>query len=286
MGSCARTPFSRTLLPWPILCYSGQNLHVKVLEHLVWSNASGFQFWGPPARTNILSVLCGPRKRAPDYASNWAQPFFESHDVFWCFGPSLWRWPRECRCKYLRGQNRFRNARLWIFLFVRNFWRVLLAILAECSQFCLRSFYRKSRGNPSLCRLGGGGSRGTRIANKNFVNKLAFSTDEQSGRHLHILFSGVLWQWRILTRGASCMGPSKWQKATAGWHWLVTKWSRHGEGGHVVNGRMKQSEQKSTSTSECSPIWEAPRFTFSQLLRECSPNSRHTLFDFNQQCAY
>ena len=59
MGPFARTLFSRTLLPWPILCYSGQILHVKVLEHLVLSNTSGFQFLGPLARTHFLSTLCG-----------------------------------------------------------------------------------------------------------------------------------------------------------------------------------------------------------------------------------
>ena len=58
--------------------------------------------------------------------------------------------------------------------FVRNFWRV-------CSQFWLSvrnsvwgPFNRKSRGNPSLCWLGGGGVKGHKIVNKNFVNKLAF----------------------------------------------------------------------------------------------------------------
>ena len=68
----------------------------------------------------------------------------------------------------------FRNARLFTILFLRNFWRV-------CSQFWLSvrnsvwgRFNRNSRGNPSLCWLGGGGSRGTKIVNKNYVNKLAF----------------------------------------------------------------------------------------------------------------
>ena len=50
----------------------------------------------------------------------------------------------------------------------------LFAILAECSQFCLRAFNRNSRGNPSICWLGGGGLRGAKIVNKHFVNKLAF----------------------------------------------------------------------------------------------------------------
>ena len=59
MGPFARTLFSRTLLPWPILCYSVQILHAKVLEHLVSSNTSGFRFWGPLAWTNLLSALCG-----------------------------------------------------------------------------------------------------------------------------------------------------------------------------------------------------------------------------------
>ena len=50
----------------------------------------------------------------------------------------------------------FRNARLFIILFVRNFWRV-------CSRFWLSvrnsvwgPFNRNSRGNPPLCWLGGG----------------------------------------------------------------------------------------------------------------------------------
>ena len=64
--------------------------------------------------------------------------------------------------------------------FVRNsvcsqFLEGLFAILAECSQFCLRSFNRISRGNLSLCWLGGGGVRGTKIVNKNVVNTRAFS---------------------------------------------------------------------------------------------------------------
>ena len=35
------------------------NSPCKVPEHLVWSNTSGFRFWGPLARTNFLSALCG-----------------------------------------------------------------------------------------------------------------------------------------------------------------------------------------------------------------------------------
>ena len=31
----------------PLVCYSGQILHAKVLEHLVWSNTSGLQFRSP-----------------------------------------------------------------------------------------------------------------------------------------------------------------------------------------------------------------------------------------------
>ena len=67
-----------------------------------------------------------------------------------------------------------RNARLFGILFVRNFWAI-------CSQFWLSvrnsvwgPFDRNSRENPSLCWLGGGGFRGTKIVNKHFVNKRAF----------------------------------------------------------------------------------------------------------------
>ena len=73
---------------------------------------------------------------------------------------------------------RVRNARLFIILFVRNFLRV-------CSQFWLSvrnsvwcPFNRNSRGNPSFCWLGGGGLRGTKIVNKNFVNKRAFPREK------------------------------------------------------------------------------------------------------------
>ena len=38
-----------------------------------------------------------------------------------------------------------------------------------------------SRGNPSFCWLGGGGLRGTKIVNKNFVNKLAFPKSIAAG---------------------------------------------------------------------------------------------------------
>ena len=39
-----------------------------------------------------------------------------------------------------KSRSFIRNARLFIILFVRNFWRVLFAILAECSQFYLGCF--------------------------------------------------------------------------------------------------------------------------------------------------
>ena len=45
----------------------------------------------------------------------------------------------------------------------------LFAILAECSQFCLRSFNRNSRGNPSFCWLGGGGVNGHENYEKNIL---------------------------------------------------------------------------------------------------------------------
>ena len=56
----------------------------------------------------------------------------------------------------------------------------LFAILAECSQFCLRP--RNWRGNPSSC-CWEGGLMGTQIVNKNFVNKL---DNEVSKAFLHV----------------------------------------------------------------------------------------------------
>ena len=44
----------------------------------------------------------------------------------------------------------------------------LFAILSKCSQFCLRSFNRNLRGNPSLFWLGGGGLSGAKLVNINF----------------------------------------------------------------------------------------------------------------------
>ena len=59
MGPFARTLFARTLLPVPILCYSGEILPAKMLEHLVWSNTSGFQFRGLLLEQTFLLALCG-----------------------------------------------------------------------------------------------------------------------------------------------------------------------------------------------------------------------------------
>ena len=55
---CSNTLFSNTSASTN-LCCSGQILHAKVLEHLVWLNTFGLRFWGPLARTNVLSALCG-----------------------------------------------------------------------------------------------------------------------------------------------------------------------------------------------------------------------------------
>ena len=65
-------------------------------------------------------------------------------------------------------------------LFVHNsvcsqFLEGLFAILAECSQFCLRSFQLKFKRKSITLLVGrGGGLRGAKIMNKNIVNKLAF----------------------------------------------------------------------------------------------------------------
>ena len=50
----------------------------------------------------------------------------------------------------------------------------LLAVLAECSQFCLRSFYKKFERKSITLLVGRGGLRGVKIMNKNIVNQLAF----------------------------------------------------------------------------------------------------------------
>ena len=67
-------------------------------------------------------------------------------------GKEVW-----CSHSFRLAHSEIRNARLFVILFVRNFWRV-------CSQFWLSvrnsvwgPFNRNSRGNPSFSWLGGGG---------------------------------------------------------------------------------------------------------------------------------
>ena len=56
---CSNTLFSNTSALTSSLLFRG-NSTCKILEHLVLSNTSGFQFWRPLARTHFLSALCGP----------------------------------------------------------------------------------------------------------------------------------------------------------------------------------------------------------------------------------
>ena len=51
----------------------------------------------------------------------------------------------------------------------------LFAILAECSQFCWGPFNRNSRGNPSLCWLGGGEVKGHKNCEQNFCEQTGVS---------------------------------------------------------------------------------------------------------------
>ena len=46
MGSFARTLFSRTLLPWPVLCYSGEILHARFSNTSFGRTLLGSNFWG------------------------------------------------------------------------------------------------------------------------------------------------------------------------------------------------------------------------------------------------
>ena len=55
---CSNTLFSNTSALTSSLLFRGNSTY-KILAHLVWSNTSGFQFWGPLARTNFLAALRG-----------------------------------------------------------------------------------------------------------------------------------------------------------------------------------------------------------------------------------
>ena len=46
MGSFARTLFSRTLLPWPVLCYSGKILQARFSNTSFGRTLLGSNFWG------------------------------------------------------------------------------------------------------------------------------------------------------------------------------------------------------------------------------------------------
>ena len=64
-----------------------------------------------------------------------------------------------------------------------QFWEGLFAILAECSQFCLRSFQSKFKRKSITLLVGrGGGVKGTKIVKKIYVNKLAFPKGSASGK--------------------------------------------------------------------------------------------------------
>ena len=67
---CSNSLFSNTSALTNSLLFMADST-CKILEHLFWSNTSGFQFWGPLARTKFLLALCGPPKIRPQ--------------IFWCF---------------------------------------------------------------------------------------------------------------------------------------------------------------------------------------------------------
>ena len=86
---CSNTLFSNTSALTNSLLLRA-NSTCNVLEHLVWSNTSRFQFWGPLARTNLLSALCGLPTWNFDSEGHFAQ-FDLILTMFWpmltCFDP-------------------------------------------------------------------------------------------------------------------------------------------------------------------------------------------------------
>ena len=59
---CLNTLFSNTSALVTNLCFSGQIPHAKVLEHLVWSNTSGFHIWGPKSLFEQEAPKIGTQK--------------------------------------------------------------------------------------------------------------------------------------------------------------------------------------------------------------------------------
>ena len=66
--------------------------------------------------------------------------------------------PKRGLLEALRAKKKtsFRNARLFVILFVRNFWRVYSQFLRSVRNSVCGPFNRNSRGNPSFSWLGGG----------------------------------------------------------------------------------------------------------------------------------
>ena len=126
-----------------------------------------FQNWGGSQASDLPLLITS---RAPKCVT----PYGGRH--LYCRAGS-WRHNRHASASlfavisaYSASQNRKSKIPVCCqFSFFSQFWEGLFAILVEFSQFCLRSFNRNSRGDPSLCWLGGG-ERGTKILNKYFVS--------------------------------------------------------------------------------------------------------------------
>ena len=108
MGPFARTLFFSNTSALTNSLLLRTNSTCKILEHLVWSNNSGFQFWGPLARTNFLSALCGLPKIASD------KTFFASDAKALCLLSNYRKNDRNYPAKMLRCWPAMQNIGVYI----------------------------------------------------------------------------------------------------------------------------------------------------------------------------
>ena len=86
MGSFARTHFSRTLLPWPVLCYSGEILHARFSNTSFARTLLGSNFGG----LLLEQIFCWDCAAFPTCDNNDNNNGSEKREATWKYGISLY----------------------------------------------------------------------------------------------------------------------------------------------------------------------------------------------------
>ena len=144
----------------------GGNLWVLVVSSRVWHQESSSSSSSSSSCVSDGSKVCASASFGMLWVPKWLHystlclDRHHLHDIAW---------------KIAWQESLLWNARLFIILFVRNFWRV-------CSQFWLSvrnsvwgPLNRNWRENPSLCWLGGGGVKGNKNSEQKFCEQTGVS---------------------------------------------------------------------------------------------------------------